>query len=368
MSAILQIITAPASGGAEIFVRDLACRLAEMGHTLHLAFIDRAADLGRDAEFETRFLSQLPEHGISYSFLGHETRRKPWLGAIRLRHIVQEHGIDLIHSHLAFGNIFSVGAPRTPLVYTHHSEKVRFSKGYWTYFNFRAARFVGISERCACNLRHYVGQEAIVSLIPNGIKLTSIPTKSLDTPSERQLLRAVCVGRITSDKNYELLAATIAALVPTYRHRLVVDIFGEGDPAIIRACEKILDKAGIAQNVMHFRGTTSRIRNILHEYDIFLMSSRSEGLPIALIEATAAGLPAIVTDVGGCREVVEAGPSGLVVPSSDVEAYRGAIQEMMDEPAQREVFSKNAKKTALVYSIEHAADRHAQLYREVLTA
>lgn len=361
---ILQIITAPASGGAETFVRDLSCALATLGHSLHVCFIDRAVDLGRDQAFEATFLSRLDDHNISYSFLGHEVRRQPWLGALRLRRLVRRLKVDVIHSHLAYGNVFAAAVPRVPLVYTHHNELMRFPKPYWRYFRFRVARFIGISNVCAANLIRYCGVADRVTLIRNGIDLSTVVQRTPKIADHTSALRAVCVGNISPQKNYPLLAEALARLEPSDCVRIRVDVFGEGDPAIKEACSEILRKAGIAPNIMKFKGISSRIRETLSDYDIFLMSSDWEGLPIALIEAAAAGLPTIVTDVGGCRELVESGPSGIVVPPSDTTAYHAAVREMLIKPELREAFSQNALNSALEYSIFESANKHCLIYKE----
>lgn len=366
MNSILQIVTAPASGGAENFVRDLSCELSSMGHNLHMAFIDRAIDLDRDEGFEREFLAQLKKNNVGYSFLGHETRKKPWLGAARLRRIVRAGSFDLVHSHLAYGNIFAAAIPRVPLVYTHHSENARFPRAYWKYFGLRVSRFIGISEICAKNLAHYVGRDVQIDLVQNGVNVDGISVRSSGSNFQADIIKAICVGRISKLKNYELLAKSVAALSSQHKQRLSVDIFGEGEIEIKEKCKNILANAGEADGTFCFKGATPKIRRILCDYDMFLMSSESEGLPIALIEATAAGLPTIVTDVGGCREVVEAGPSGYIVPPNDVNAYRDALQKMMDDPIGRETFSKNAVITARKFSISSTAERYAQIYKEVL--
>lgn len=368
MSRILQVLAAPGSGGAETFVCDLSCALSAQGNSMHMAFLSRAADLGRDAEFEVDFLARLDAHGVSYSFLGHDCRRKPWLGLARLRRLVHEQRIELIHSHLAFGNIFAAGVPRVPLVYTHHSEKVRFSRAFWTYFRYRAAHFIGISQTCTANLQTYAGQGARVSMIVNGINLTGIPSRP--AISDRAVLRAISVGRIAAQKNYPLLARAVAELDPARRSRLVVDIYGEGDQTIVANCEDILRVSDVPPSTLRFRGVSSKIREILQDYDMFLMSSDWEGLPIALIEAAAAGLPTVVTDVGGCREITGTGldsvTAGIVVPPGDALAFRDAIAKMLDDAALRVRWSRNAREVAQGFSITQSAEDHAGLYQEVL--
>lgn len=362
MKRILQIIAAPASGGAETFVRDLSCTLAIQGLSLHVCFIDRAVELGRDPAFEANFLSQLEAHGVAYGFLGHEVRRKPWLGALRLRRLVRRHQIDVIHSHLAYGNVFAAAIPRVPLIYTHHNELMRFPRPYWRYFRARVTRFIGISDVCMANLSRYSGATDRVTLVRNGIDLSEIVPRASKVAEGKKNLRAICVGTVSPQKNIPLLAEVLAGMEPAERGCISVDVFGEGDPMIKEACLAILRDAGVTQDMLRFHGISSRIREILSSYDLFLMSSDWEGLPIALIEATAAGLPAIVTDVGGCRELVDAGPSGLVVPPSDVTAYRAALRRMLTEPELREIFAINAVHSAYEYSITESAVKHAQIY------
>lgn len=366
MKRILQIISAPASGGAETFVRDLSCTLAGKGHILHVCFIDRAADIGRDPKFEADFLSRLEAYGIGYSFLGHEVRRKPWLGALRLRRLVRKERIDVIHSHLAYGNVFAAAIPFVPLVYTHHNELMRFSRPYWLYFRARVSCFIGISQLCAENLRRYCGDRSTLKLIRNGIDLNLVTQRSPTVADPEAPLRAIAVGRISAQKNYPLLAQALAGLHPTERSRIKVDVYGEGDPSIMRSCFEILREAGADENLLCFRGVSNQVRETLSDYDLFLMSSDWEGLPIALIEATAAGLPVIVTDVGGCREPVQVGPSGLVVPPADIAAYCAALRRMLTEPKLRQTFSVNALRTATEYSIIHSAESHMQVYLNVL--
>lgn len=361
---ILQIIAAPASGGAESFVRDLSFALVAQGHFVHIVFLSHATDLGRDALFENDFLAQLFQHGVGYSFLGHDTRRKPWLGLARLRRLVGAMRIDIVHSHLAFGNIFAASVPRVPLVYTHHSENIRFPRAIWAYFRLRAALFIGISQTCAENLQAYLGQGVRVELILNGIDLEGVP--ACPVGRSRDQLRAICIGRITAQKNYPLLAQAIAALEPAHRKRLAVDIYGEGDSSIVAACFDILGAADVSQEMLRFRGVSSGIRQVLLDYDLFLMSSDSEGLPIALIEATAAGLPAVVTDVGGCREVIDSGPSGIVVPPGDPQAFSRAIAFLLEDAEKRALWSRNARVMAQAFSISQSAKNYARLYKQII--
>lgn len=358
---VLHIIAVPAAGGTEAFVRDLCIALKRSGWAPHIAFIDRARDLGKDAGFEEAFLKCLDEAGVGYTFLGHECRRKPWLGALRLRSLASKLGIGMIHSHLAYGNFFAAGVPKIPVAYTHHSENARFSKWVYRYFRWRLSRWIGISRKCAEELEKFSGQPAV--LIRNAIDLSRFQANSAVRHANESPVRAISVGRINPHKDYETMAHAIVRLGGP--GRFAVDIFGEGDDAVKVRCAEILAQ-GNAEGAMRFLGTTSDIPAEMAKRSLFLMSSITEGMPIALIEATASGLPAVVTDVGGCREIVEECESGVVVPASDPKALADAVGSLLNDPERLSALSANAFRNSPAFSVEIAAEAHERLYREVL--
>jgi glycosyltransferase involved in cell wall biosynthesis len=102
--------------------------------------------------------------------------------------------------------------------------------------------------------------------------------------------------------------------------------------------------------------------------DAFLMSSAWEGLPIVLLEASACGLPAVATNVGGNPEVVEDGQTGLLTPSKDPAALAAAMLRMMTLPIEdRQQLGLAAR--ALVtsqFDIDSVVDRWESMYRDLL--
>ena len=100
--------------------------------------------------------------------------------------------------------------------------------------------------------------------------------------------------------------------------------------------------------------------------DVFLMPSRSEGLPLALLEAMAAGLPAVATDVGAVGEVLESGVSGLVVPPEDPAATATALQDLLDDAdGARERAGRAASRVRDAYSVVAQTRLLEDVYRTV---
>jgi glycosyltransferase involved in cell wall biosynthesis len=103
--------------------------------------------------------------------------------------------------------------------------------------------------------------------------------------------------------------------------------------------------------------------------DAFVMSSKSEGLPISLLQAFSLGLPAIVTDVGGMAEVVRLAQAGFTVSATDPEEMAAAILRLTVSDAERAQFSENAKAMFNTrFSLQTMVDGYMDLYRNTSRA
>src|SRR5262249_43957822 len=112
-----------------------------------------------------------------------------------------------------------------------------------------------------------------------------------------------------------------------------------------------------------FLGYRRELHPIFAAADVAVLSSDNEGTPVSLIEAAAAGLPAVATDVGGVGEVVTE-DTGIVVPQGDVAALASAIVEMAADPQRREECGRAAKRRALGrYGADRLLGDIDELYR-----
>ena len=101
------------------------------------------------------------------------------------------------------------------------------------------------------------------------------------------------------------------------------------------------------------------------KFDIFIMSSAWEGLPISLIEASISGLPCIVTDVGGCSEVLNTCKNGIIVEPNNAQKLADAITSYFENPEKIYEHSKNGMFYSKIYSIENSTKEHLKLYQEI---
>ncbi len=123
------------------------------------------------------------------------------------------------------------------------------------------------------------------------------------------------------------------------------------------------DRLGLGER-FRFLGYQEDPIRVLAAGDVFCLSSRYEGLPIALLEAFAMGLPAAVTDVGGMPSVVRDGVEGRVVPAGDPAALAGAIAELADRDRRSEL-AAHAATRAHEFDIRHAVTRQQALYEDL---
>ena len=133
----------------------------------------------------------------------------------------------------------------------------------------------------------------------------------------------------------------------------------------VEETRRLADQLGLGGRV-EFTGwlEAERARATLAAATIFVLPSFVEGMPMALLEAMALGLPVIATPVGGVPEIVTHQVDGLLVPPGDVDALAAAIARLMSEPALRERLGRAARETAAQrFSLDSAVERLLGIYR-----
>lgn len=358
---ILHVISTPGSGGAEVYVKDLAKHLSKEGHSLHVAFLSSATDVGRDTEYEKEFLKDLELSGVNTYVIGNETRKKPWLGALRIRGYIRKHDIEIMHTHLAYGIIFSALA-KIPVVYTHHTIEQRWNTKVYSVFNKLVDEYVGISTKCAKALESYTNRS--VTIINNAVSEDKF-SGHVRQRYIKDIVNFAMVGQLIYQKDYMNMLQALTLLDESVLKRVKVRVAGEGSFQYKDDLLNFVNKNGL-NNFVNFVGVKTNIPEFLFQSDVFLMSSSSEGLPIALTEAVMSGLPCIVTDVGGCSEVIERSSNGIVVKPQDPQALADEITKLVLDDSIIKHLSQNAIDSADQYSISKAADLHIDLYTSML--
>jgi glycosyltransferase involved in cell wall biosynthesis len=129
--------------------------------------------------------------------------------------------------------------------------------------------------------------------------------------------------------------------------------------------EALIQDLGL-RDAVELVGELDDIPSLLAESDCFVLSSTSEGMPISILEAMAAGLPVVASDVGGVHELVTEGKTGYLVPPGDATALAAALQQVLRNPGLRAELGACARSTVeSEFTVSRVQREHATLYREL---
>jgi glycosyltransferase involved in cell wall biosynthesis len=170
----------------------------------------------------------------------------------------------------------------------------------------------------------------------------------------------VGVGRFAYPKDFLTLLEALRFVKAPCHVRLA------GDGPALTAVKSALTRDGLSQKV-ELLGARADIPDLLARSDVFVLSSRSEGFPVSVLEAMAAGLPVVATDVGGVAEAVEDGETGLLVPAADAEAVARALERLVVDGALRRRLGAAGRARALsLFDVPRYRAAYGELYRRDL--
>jgi len=353
---VIHVISSPVAGGAEVFAKDLSKAMANSGHSLSVVFISGASELGRDTTFEKLFLDELSEAGIAYKFIGHKARKIPILGIYKLWEISAQFKPDIVHNHLSYAVVFSILLRKPKLIFTYHNNVIKEPKIFFKFIDYFIDEFVGISEVCQKTLSSMVPGK--VQRIDNGVDTNRLIRKG--EKQENPIFTIAMVGHLSKQKNYTLAIEVVARL-----HDLDFKLLIAGEGPDRAKITELISSQGL-QGKVQLMGNLVDIPSYLHSCDLFLMTSDWEGLPIGLIEATLCGLPVVVTDTGGCAELVEEVGNGIVAPAQDSKQLAAAVRVLIENNTLRTQYSENAIKNSTRYTIERSSSEYLSLYTSLL--
>jgi len=304
----------------------------------------------------------------------------------RLARLIRARGVDIVHAHSRRDYVVAVLGTRlvrgARLVLHAHmvrplGEPPRLAGRF---FAWGADAVVAVSGTVRDRLRHdHRFDPALVHLIYNGVDLTEFA--ALDSPlalSQRRQARqgwsvpdsALVLGMIgrLDAKGQSDLVAVIPALERKYHALHIVLIGSEGKPGEQARLTAQAEAAGLAGR-LHFTGPREDIPALLPTLDILVHLPRDESFGLALAEAMAAGRPTVATNIGGCREVVRDGLTGLLVPPGDAPALTEALECLLDPAeglARRATFGEAGRRVvAENFSRERQLDRLQALYHQL---
>ena len=169
------------------------------------------------------------------------------------------------------------------------------------------------------------------------------------------------VGRLAEIKNPVMFLRTTEALKAEPNiHFLMV-----GDGELFEECKGKVSQAGI-DSIFTFTGFRSDVPDLLHAMDIYTLTSANEGLGRSIIEAQAAGLPVIVTNVGGVPDIIEHDVNGMLVEVDDIESFADAVRQLKQNSAKREELIVKANERLSGLSLQKTIEDLERIYNRLL--
>jgi glycosyltransferase involved in cell wall biosynthesis len=355
---VLHTEASPGLGGQEVRTLNEARWTAERGWRVLLACQPdgRLAERAREAGVETRpvrMRGPLDPRGL----------------AALVRLVRREH-VSLVHTHSSIDAWLGGMAARlcrVPVVRTRHVS-IAIRRGPNPVYRWLADRVITSGEAIRRVVLAAGVPPARVVAIPAGVNLESFPFGLKAPEIERELgLGSPVVGSVAMFRGSKGHPQLLQAFARVRERHPRASLLLVGDGIRRPWVEQLAREAGLADAVV-FTGFRPDVPALLGTMDCFVLAStRTEGVPQALLQAFATGVPVVASRIGGIPEVVTDGETGLLVESESVPALAAAIERVLDDPDAAARRARAAR--ALVearFSHESAVERLLQLYRELL--
>nr|MBA3986036.1 glycosyltransferase [Flavobacteriales bacterium] len=322
---ILHLIDSLNAGGAE-----------RMAVTYANALADRGEEVWLWSTREEGVLRETIVEEVTYTFLN----RKGPIGFKSLwkaHKILKEQGIQIIHAHSTsffFATLLKLLCPEVRLVWHDHYGKSEMlpnrdhkilgfcSRYFNAIFTVNMQLQYWVFDNLKCKEVFYIknftkSQKNLIS----EVKFKGIPSK-----------RIICVANLRVQKDHFNLVDAFARLIKTHPEWTIHLIGKNWDDIYYKQLFKKIYDLELSNSVFYY-GSLEDVLGLLNQATIGVLSSASEGLPLALLEYGIAGLPVVITDVGHCREVVQ--DYGKVVSSQNPEALAEALKLYMEDAELR---------------------------------
>lgn len=267
---------------------------------------------------------------------------------------------------------------RVPLIHTEHGDpfarasrplQIAKLRLFYAQTARRLRLFCCVSNDIAAAMgRFRTVPSRLLTVVPNGIRTDE--QDGLPAPEQvraqwsipKEGLVVGTVGRLDEVKRQDLLLEAFAKVAGRYADSFLMLV---GDGPERANLERKVSLLGL-QDRVRFAGFQREPEAYYRAMDLFALTSRSEGLPVSLLEAWAASKPVLCTAVGGIPAVVTDGVDGKLVPSGDMGAIVAALSLLMEDPDRRRRMGEAGRKKVLAsYSLDRMADAYRSRYDQV---
>lgn len=288
------------------------------------------------------------------------------IGIIRIFLIVRKEKITVINSHHRWASFLCFPVAKltgTPLLTTYHG--IHEGKQFLSVWG---NSIICVSKDAQKHLVKYFGiSSEKIAIIHNGI---AIPEKKAGAIENKYSLPAGipligCIARLSEEKDHATLLKAMSLVVKKHPSALLLLV---GDGPFENEVKKIVGELHLEGNVQ-FVGQIDDVANLIRHVDFTVLSSKTEGLPLCVLESLSLEKPVIATSVGDIPEVIIDGLNGLLVPPQNPEKLARAIEGAIENPAKTREMGINGKKIIEEkFSLDAMATETENEYRKQLNS
>lgn len=373
---ILHIITKLAVGGAQLNTLISTRDIDRMGYRSDIL-------TGPERPTEGDLFELGEEWGLNIITIPHLKRSisplSDLLALLEIRKVIRDGNYSIVHTHGSkarfLGRIAASHFPEVKTVQTAHGWPFYDSMG-----TFRKYLYIVLEKICFDRahinicvsprnreraLKYGIGHFDDYHIIRSGVEFgefrlargeKAIARKELGVPAEASVVGSVM--RFCPEKAPDIFVS-VARRVLGERPDTTFVLVGDGP--LFRRTEKLIESQGL-QDSFILTGSRDDVENILPAFDVFLITSRTEGLPRVLLESLAAEIPVVSTDVGGIHELLRDGRNGILCDEGDVQSLSEGVCRLLDSPSLREKLVEHVDEDIKPFSAEKMVSDLYELY------
>ncbi len=363
------VITGLEPGGAERALTQLALRI-DREKFQPAVFVLRSRPMGSQAEL----VKQLEAADISVEFLNAKYKWQFPAAVWQLSRRFRALKPAIVQSFLFHANVVAAAAAKlsgVPVVAgVRVAEPLRNRQRVERWISPLVKRFVCVSHSVAhfCERTCRMPREKLV-IIPNGVDLAkfrdAMPADraALGLPADRRLM--ICIGRLDHQKGHDWL---LPLLPKIFQERPEYDLVLVGDGPLRQHLQAHAVQLGIASRV-YFVGWRPQVPQLLKLADLLLLPSRWEGMPNVLLEAMAAGLPVVATQVEGTAEILGPLAADQLVPPNEAAAFTRQVLALTATNSPRLALGRaNQQRASEHFSLAVMATAYEELYCQLMNS
>jgi glycosyltransferase involved in cell wall biosynthesis len=357
---VIQVVDSLQVGGLESVAVNLANRLSERGVRSYLCTTRLDGPLAVRLSSGVEHLSLHRRGLVDPAALG------------RMIRFIREHQVDLLHAHgssLFFSALAKLFVPRAKLIWhIHFGQLATQIRAVWFYrlAAKRASGVIAVNEQLAGWARTKLLVPADrVWQVPNGVA-EPIDGHEVELPGMPGK-RIVCVANLRPEKDHPTLIKAMTHVVRVEPQAALFLVGSEANQGQTELVRQRIEQNGLGQHVF-LLGSRNDVASVLRACDIGVLSSASEGMPLALLEYGMAGLPTVATSVGQVTEVLEQGRAGiLVAPAQPGELAAALLKLLQSEELRKNLGAELKRRVREHYSEGAVVHQILRIYETVLS-